>query len=447
MPPPRKPGKAGSREACKNCKPGKGFLKTVVLLVALCLCPLLCAQRPSQAELAHLSSVLPLIQAKDWRAAEAKLHDALQNFPRSAILSNALGMVYEQEGRQAEAIQAFERAIEWLPSFTAAQLHLGSLYAEGGACDRAKSLLLAAAEHTSDAGALSAAGLGLAQCNDYAAAARILEQAHSLDRSSAATTFNLALARYKTREFDAALAALNDLPAGPEQQRPEVLDLREQLLQAAAIERIRAEQFAAAVSLLEGAHRATPALLSTLGLAQFRLGRYHEAIETYAKAIQLDPHMDAPREGLAFLLYMTGDLEKSRSIVEQGLARPAADFYLWYLRALVLYRMSSALRPEALQSLAQAMRRNPGFAPSYFLRGKIRMGQGDDAAALKDFQTAAHLDPKYPLPYYKMAQIYLRRGRREEAEEARRQFYALGSLREEELLARQAQTLLLKATR
>ncbi len=447
---------------------------SIVLLVTLCACPVIRAERPSENEIQYLSSVLPLIQAHDLRTAEEKLNQGLKTFSKSALLSNALGIVYEQQGRKNEAISAFEQAIEWLPGFTAAQIHLGTLYAGMGECGRAKTLFTSAIATISDAGALSAAGLGLAQCQDYAAAASALEKAHSLGPPSAATTFNLALARYHNGEFDAALAALDALPPGPEQQRPEVLYLRGKLIAAlhrsgaaplisqaclarpeesycndAAVELIRQDQVSEAAGLIEATIKAMPAppvtLLTTLGLAQFRLGRYQQAIETYSQAIQVDPQLDAPREGLGFLLYITGDLEKGRAVVEQGLARQGADFYLSYLRALILQRSSGAGKPEVIEAAERAIQANPAFAPSYFLRGKIRLEEGNASAALSDFQTAARLDPKYPLPHYKIAQILLRQGRREEAEQARRRFAALGSLREEELLARQAQALLLQA--
>ena len=448
------------------------MIRQFIIAATLSLAPAAWAQRPSEAELQLLSSVLPLIQNQNWSAAETGLKNGLANFPRSAVLSNALGMVYEQENRKPDAILAFEQAVEWLPDFTAAQVHLASLYADSGSCSRAESLFLAAAENTTDAGALSTVGFGLAHCKNYLGAARVLKKAHVSDPASSVTIFNLALAQYQSGEFDAALSSLDALHPGAEQERAEVLYLRGKVLQVlnkvggtasltracrlrpredycndAAVGLIKAEQFTEAVSLIESANQAmsSPAvsLLCVLGLAQFRLGRYREAIETYRTAIHLDPQLDAAREGLGFLLYMTGDLERARSVIEEGLSRSGVDFYLPYLRALVLYRTSSALWPEALKSLAESIRGSSNFAPSYFLRGKIAMEEGRDSAALADFQSAAKLDPKYPLPYYKMAQLYLHLGRRAEADQAREQFAALGNQREEELLAKQAQALLL----
>ena len=123
-----------------------------------------------------LAAALPLLQQHNLGAAEAKLAECQRERPQSAILNNALGIVYEQEGRKQEATKAFERALELLPSFTAAQIHLGTLYAGAGNCGPAQRLLSAAASGTSDSGALVASGVGLAQCHDLPGSIQVLEK-------------------------------------------------------------------------------------------------------------------------------------------------------------------------------------------------------------------------------------------------------------------------------
>lgn len=454
-------------ESCwNNCI---GVVTLLALASALCHA----ATVPSPAELQYLSSVLPDIQAQAWSKAEHELLLGLEQFPESAVLSNALGMVYERQSKKQEAIRAFELAIQWLPGFTAAQLHLASMLTDTGSCKRAIPLFIAAAHGTSDIPALDAAGIGLAQCKEYTGATEVLKRAHSLDPQSPAATFNLALAQYQSTDYLDALEVLESLPPGPEQERPEVLFLKGNLLQAlkrpgaaaamsaacrnhpqeeycdgAALELIREEQFLEAVDLMQKSGEtlsSSATALSTLGLAQFRLGRYQDAIGSYTRAIEKDKRLEAPREGLTFLLYMTGNLERASAVAEEGLKAPYPGFYLFYLRALVLYRESRQFWPRASSLLDAAIRSNPGFAPSYFLRGKIRMQQGTSDSALDDFRTAVRFDPTYSLPYYKMAQIFERRGDREQAETARQKFTALGSLREEEVLAKQAQNQLLLA--
>ena len=440
-------------------------------LLFLCCCFPFSSLAYAQTDLQYLSSVLPLIQSHDLRGAETKLSEGLAQFPHSALLSNALGMVFEQEHRTKEAIGAYQLATEWLPNFTAAQIHLGCLLAQEGECSQAGPILITAAEATSDAGALSATGIGLAQCKDYTPAVAALSKAHSSNPQSGTITFNLALAQFKQGDTSSTLTTLDSAPAGTDQQRPEVLYLRGKALQAlskpgaaaamsvacqehpeedfcgdAALELIREEQFLKAADLLDNAMRglqSSAAVLSALGLAQFNLGRYSDAILSYSKAIELSPRLEAPREGLAFLLYITGDLERAKKVLEEAPANGSSNFYLSYLRALVLYRVGREQWSQSLLSLADALQRNATFGPAYFLRGKIRMEQGDLNSALADFQTSSKLDDTYALPYYKIAQIYRRQGRTEEAETAQRQFLALGGMREEDVLARQARNQLL----
>src|SRR5262249_6000 len=86
------------------------------------------AQAPSAQEQQYLFSVLPLIQKGALAEAEQKLSEGLKLYPGSAILNNALGMVFEQQEKIEAAIKSYQDALKSLPHFTAAQLHLALLY-------------------------------------------------------------------------------------------------------------------------------------------------------------------------------------------------------------------------------------------------------------------------------------------------------------------------------
>jgi tetratricopeptide (TPR) repeat protein len=439
---------------------------SVVLILGI---RLIWSQAPSEEEQDYLKSVLPLIQERNWSDAEDKLKEGLAQFRRSALLANALGMVYEQQGKIDAAAREFEQALEWLPSFTAARIHLAAIYVRQGSCPRASELFKAAAAAVSDASALTAIGIGLGECQAYTDAARVLETAHTIDPTSATITWNMALAQFKAGAFEQALTSIDALPRGTESERPEVLYLRGKVMEAlrrpeagaildqacrakpqedycedAAIFLMREGRLQDAAELLEREFKSqqpSATALSTLGLIQFRLGRYQQAIDSYTRAMR-DPTLAAPREGLAFLFYMTGDLASARSTVEEALKKSADSFYLPYLHALILWRTSHRFVTDALNSIAASLQRNPSFAPAYFLRGKIRLDGNNMDGALADFQMASRLDTKYALPWYKMAQVYYSQGRVDEAKNAERRFAALGSLREEEVLAREAQDAL-----
>jgi protein O-GlcNAc transferase len=434
------------------------------------------AQKPTPEEQQYLISVLPLIESGRLTEAEEKLVAGMQLYPRSAIFQNALGIVYQKQNRAEAAAAAFRHALEWLPSFTAAQLHLALVYQQQDKKKDAADLFAAVGESTSNFEALATAGLGLAQCEDYNRAIPVLEKAGSLRPDSMSIRYNLALARYKDGKFQAALETLRSIPLTDGADNAELLYLRGKVRQAlsqdgggedlaqacrlrpaaenfcvdASLALMKQEKFASALEILRLGLENSPASvasLSTLGLVQFRLGKYREAIESYTRALAMDPASDASREGLAFLLYVTGDLQKARSVIEERLGNPASDFYLSQLHGMILYRLSPKLWSEATHSINRALEKNPTFAPSYFLRGKMKMERGSLEEALRDFQRAAELDPKYPLPHYKIAQIYIRQGRLHEAELVQKKFSELGNLREEELLTRQTQDLLMRTAR
>ncbi len=432
------------------------------------------AQAPPAEEQQYLFSVLPLIERGELSNAEQRLLSGVEQYPHSAILYNALGIVYRKQSKIDNAAASFRKALDILPSFTAAQLQLASIDQQQGNRTEAARLFRSAGESTTNFDALATAGLGLADCEDYAGAAHVLERAHALRPDAESVTYNLALAQYKSGNPASALVLLQLIAAA--ERQPDVLHLRGKVLEGlgkaegagdltaacrmepsnevfcadAALVAIRQERFLDAFAVLAPSLEKSPGSLSLLplmGLAQFRLGRYRDAISSYTTALERDESVDASREGLAFLCYVTGDLEKARVVIEEGLKNPKADFYLAHLEAMVLYRLSPQLRSKALGAVDRALQANGTFAPSYFLRGKIRMDQNDFPGALDDFKQAVELDPKYPLPYYKMAQIYMRQGRTREAADARRKFSELGNLREEEILLQQTQNVLLPGTR
>ncbi len=443
----------------------------VVLLLALSPYARTLAADPEEQQL--LLAAVPLIERGDFDRAEQQLLDGLKVFPKSAMLQNALGIVYEKQGKPDRATAAFEAALRELPAFTAAQLHLAALYQQGKKTRDAAELFAAAGNGTTNYEAIAVAAAGLAECEDYQRAAALFEKADRIRPGSASIAYNLALARYKGRQYQGALEAIGSPALTSERQQPELLYLRGKVREAlgqpaqedlsaacrlrpaseafcldAAVRLIRDEKFADAVEALTRSLTDSPSsvpLLGALGLAQFRLGRYQESIRSYERALQIDPALDAAREGLGFLLFITGDLDKGRAVVEQGLKKPGADFYLWQLEAMLIHRQAPQMWAEARDAVNRALEKNPRFAPSYFLRGKIEMSANRLDAALADFDRAASLDPNYPLPYYRMAQIYWRQGKDREASAARERFNRLGSLREEEILTRQAQDLLMPA--
>jgi len=210
-----------------------------------------------------------------------------------------------------------------------------------------------------------------------------------------------------------------------------------------------ADNFWKALQVYESCARNLPdsvPIETGLGLTYFRLGKYDEAANTFRKILAVRADADAAREALAFLLYVSGAVAEARTLLEQRLRAPDADYYTYYLQALVLLRLEAGgAHTDALQLLDEAVRRNSKFAPAYFQRGKIRAEHGDAQGALADLREATRLDSAYAQPYYLIAQIEYKLGRKKEAEEARLRFSALDREKEEKDQKRQVENRLLQS--
>lgn len=197
------------------------FILTVALRVL--------GQAPSAEEQQYLFSVLPFIEHGDLANAEQKLLSGTEQYPHSAILYNALGVTYLKQNKIDKAAASFRTAIGILSSFTAAELQLASIDLHEGNRAEAASLFRSAGEGTTNFEALATAGLGLADCEDYPGAVRLLDRAHKLRPDVESVTYNLALAQYKSGDAEPALNLLQLIPAAETQ--PDVDHLRGKVLQ------------------------------------------------------------------------------------------------------------------------------------------------------------------------------------------------------------------------
>ena len=130
-----------------------------------------------------------------------------------------------------------------------------------------------------------------------------------------------------------------------------------------------------------------------------------------------------------FLYFVTGDLEKARS---DNRGRPEET----QGSTTTSYTSRPWFSTAPLRSCDAGARRRKPRAPGQRAVCAILFSSRQDSHGAKRSSRRAWpissapstLDPKYPLPYYKMAQIYARQGRAQQAEAARRKFSELGNL-------------------
>jgi Tfp pilus assembly protein PilF len=111
-------------------------------------------------------------------------------------------------------------------------------------------------------------------------------------------------------------------------------------------------------------------------------------------AIQLAPrHADAILV-LALVRLQRGNVNGSRSVLDEAEARGVEDAELLALNATLVRRGGDPARALALLDRALAL--DPGHTPARLARAELRTAAGDRAGAIADYQELLRRDPKSP---------------------------------------------------
>jgi tetratricopeptide (TPR) repeat protein len=132
---------------------------------------------------------------------------------------------------------------------------------------------------------------------------------------------------------------------------------------------------------------------NSLGLCYDSLGRFDEAIQSFARAIELNRRQEQPSA--------------------------------WPSLNLVVSLISLNRLDEAEVRLHEALSYNPKFPQAHYQLGRVLEKEGKLVEAIAPLQRAIELDPSYPEPHYTLGRIYQRQGKREEAQEQMEKFKKL----------------------
>jgi Flp pilus assembly protein TadD len=361
-----------------------------LLVLGALLAPAPCGARPARGAEDAFDRVRAALAAEDWLGA-ARLLDGLRgrlaDAPEFCLL---LGRLRRGEGRPAEAVRLFERALAQAPGVLETLLELAlarEALGPPGAGDG--SLGLAAAAPSSDAGLLHRLAEALYRRGNYLAAVAALERARRLQPADDRHELFLATCHFARGDAEAAIRILEEtarrspenayghyalgyylakvgrLPRAVESLRralalaPGFVEARFQLARIAEGEGEDARPLYRGILEAEPEHPATHAALGRLDL---RDGRLAEAEQHLTRALALAPDQRATHYTLGILYSRTGRTEAARREFD------AAE----------------RLRPEAAA---------PGGVPApggQDRRGAPQLEPGSPAARLLDEAVRAH---------------------------------------------------------
>jgi len=180
-----------------------------------------------------------------------------------------------------------------------------------------------------------------------------------------------------------------------------------------------------------------------LGETYARMGHDLEAVESFSRALRLEPRnaraqqgIGASRERMAALAppkpaadaariasYAPSQRETAPSQPEMAPPKPAVDEAGARERYTVAVRMINERNySEALTALDEALRRKPGYAVALVARGSARMGLLDYDSAAADYSAARGADPSLASPLFGLAEAYRALGQPSRAAQLYREY-------------------------
>lgn len=153
------------------------------------------------------------------------------------------------------------------------------------------------------------------------------------------------------------------------------------------------------------------------GEANYKAGRYEDAIKDLTQAVKLSPEWEDPHYVLALALSETGKLKEAIAEFKQVVKLAIKD----EPKILSLYNMGNAYADlgqykEAIEAYQQAIKLNSGLSKPHNNLGLAYAALGKLTEAAAEFNKAVQLKPDYAEAHFNLGVAYVQLGRKREAE-------------------------------
>ncbi len=154
-----------------------------------------------------------------------------------------------------------------------------------------------------------------------------------------------------------------------------------------------------------------------LGVAQYSLGQYQEAVQTLCQAVDLDPKDSRALEFLGKMYDVAPSLKEDVTERLEHFAKLYPDnaaanyYYALSLRTRTTGTASAQDNNQAKTLLLKAVREKPEFAEAHYQLGLLYQAEWLALQAIHEYETAVRLRPDLRNAHYHLAQLYAKQGR------------------------------------
>jgi tetratricopeptide (TPR) repeat protein len=342
-------------------------------------------------------------------AARARLERASKLKPGDARVWLGLAQTYRKSGDPKRAAPAAERTARLGPADPVILHGLAIYYSESGEWAKAAAFEARYAERAPrDTDAPARAAAFYLQAGQAKSAIELAQKALAADNRAAWRAL-LAKAYVADSRLDLARVELEHAVKLSPYEEAHHFDLAHLLL-------VR-QEFQAAVQALEAARKIfdkSAQIELALGVAYYGQRRFSDAVDAFLRAATLAPEVEQP---YVFLGRILNHAEaKLAEVTEKFAAYAAADprsHYGYFLHAKALAAQGAVEQAEPL--LRKSIALHDRFWESHFELGLLLERRREFAAAATALERSIQLNPKNPSPHYRLARIYDRLGRPDDA--------------------------------
>jgi tetratricopeptide (TPR) repeat protein len=396
---------------------------------------------------------LALQSAGDKAAGLAAFRQALAINPAYEPALQAAAQI-EFEDRDSNAKNTLESVLRVSPSSETAHVMLAVLLFENRSCESALAHFEKAPGALQSPSVKWQYGVCLLERQRWSDAVTQFASLLQL-REHAPTRYNLALAYWNAKDYQAAVSTLQPLD-GPYADADVKRLLANSLeaigdtpkayavLQRAIEQNPQDERFLVDFAVMCMDHKAldlgldavragirnlpgSARLQTILGVLLVRSGDTASGQEAFRRAQELEPEAGLGRIGLASTLMQMGLAADAVTILREQLAESGRDprTELTLVRALLMKGPSAEENLEAVRDLQWIVKEEPGSAAARGLLGKLYFQLGDLSRATAELESAIRLDPSDRASTYQLMRVFQRTGRAKEASELSRKVQTL----------------------
>jgi tetratricopeptide (TPR) repeat protein len=331
-------------------------------------------------------------------AAGGRSGEAILNFRKSIQLGNRtasayynLGHAYLQDHNPRAAIEQFQQALGLQPNYMPALYALGVAYLSAGDAPKAISTLEELQKQTPrEPRVWAELANAQLQAGNWQEAAHTIDGAMQVFPANAPLAVTLASICIHHHQTQTARNLLEDAyESTPGDAEVRMMLGRVSLMAGEPVETLSVLRGMASTA------RENPERLFLMGKAWALTGNLSAAATDFSTLTRLFPKSARYWGAYGWLELHQGDYPHAISTLTRAEALDSRAAWIPYWIGVGYYSMHRY--PQAANSCQEALRRQPAFAPAYFLRGITKLDQKSFPGAAADLEKAVTLEPEEAL--------------------------------------------------